>query len=288
MAQNRPFDRIRPAIMQKALAHAQPPQRHGAHLRAARLALLDTIAKLAHVMQQEIAVRVERRPADGLNVRGAGGPRRHVTAGTADPGKDLLTVPRFGCDRAARRRGQEPHEIGKGLHPGAIVFEARHWVTAQETAIAVRAIFHREVRARDPHLVEVGVAGKLHQGRRLGFVPEAPRPGRLAHVLDLVHPASDGLWLARCHPVQGPVRDGLDEAQSEERCGLPLGHDGGLWGHRFPGDDAVPDGADAVGLQQRPAAGEQGVELLVGVCTEAGLDHGRVTADRRHAVAGGA
>jgi peptidase E len=64
--------------------------------------------------------------------------------------------------------------------------------------------------------------------------------------------------------------------------------DGGLGGHRLTGDHTVPDGADAVGLQQRPAAGEQGVELGVGARAEAGLDHGRVTADRRPAVAGGA
>src|SRR5262249_50886610 len=79
----------------------------------------------------------------------------------------------------------------------------------------------REVGARDAHLVQIGVAGKSAERCDVVLPAEPPDTGgaELAHGL---HRAPDGKGLAVGDRGERPVRDRLDQAESEERSRLAL------------------------------------------------------------------
>src|SRR5262249_27443189 len=86
---------------------------------------------------------------------------------------------------------------------------------------SARAALVREVRARDAHLVQIGVPGKPAERRDVVFPAESRDAGgaELAHGLDR---AANGRRLGVGDRGERRVGDGLDEAEAEERGRLAL------------------------------------------------------------------
>src|SRR5439155_2744592 len=59
MREDRALDRRGPPVVQEGGEEPQAPEGGGPHLAAGGLSLLDAVAETAHVMEQEVGVRVE-------------------------------------------------------------------------------------------------------------------------------------------------------------------------------------------------------------------------------------
>src|SRR5437867_3867601 len=173
--EDRVLDRAGAPVVQEDRDEPQAPERVRAHLAAGGLSLLDAVAETAHVVEQEVGVRLERAELKRRHGARASRERAHVAAGAPDlceeAGRPITGIgvppawPRgeapgetSGPDgRAAgtRRWGEEAHEGAEALDILEIVIDARDRVARQQGAVALRAALVREQRRRDSHLIEV-------------------------------------------------------------------------------------------------------------------------------------
>src|SRR3974390_1378848 len=82
-------------VMQEEDALSDPPQRSSAELAAIRATLRNSVSQpSSHVVQREVAQRLEGHLAQRGNRRLSRGQRWNVTGSTADVGEDLLAASR--------------------------------------------------------------------------------------------------------------------------------------------------------------------------------------------------
>src|SRR5438046_1200085 len=87
---NRVFDRRSAAVVEETVDRAQPPERRGSHFLAGCVTLADAVAKGAHVVKQEIGVRVKSNAIECGDIRVTCAQCRQVAVCTADCGKHPL------------------------------------------------------------------------------------------------------------------------------------------------------------------------------------------------------
>lgn len=264
-----------------------------AHLTAGRVALLDPVAETAHVVKQEVRIRLKRAEAKGRGIARAAGERANVAVGAPDLLE--LAAPNIGSAPAptvggrplwprAGRWGEKAHEIVEEVDILEIVVDARDWITGKQTAVTLRAVLVREQWRRDPHLIEIRVGRELEQIRYLAL-PTEPAHRRLPGDDVGDHARAPGRRRVRASlPVrereQGGIGNGVHESQAEQRGGAALGDDRRLRGDLLRDEVAGALDSDPVGLDQRTSEVGEWIEGAVRHRAEAGL-HGLAAAAGR-------
>ena len=165
------------------------------------------------------------------------GPVRRVGRwqGAADRAEDDRAGPNPGRLRAARGRGQERHEVREQDQVLVVLLVrlvVRERVVARAARSPLRGVLVRDERGGDAHLIRVGVAREVEEGRELGLPAEAA-DGRVAggEVPHDVRPSPrsrGGRPLELGDLAEGPVGHRLDQPEAEERRRPPPRPDGGL------------------------------------------------------------
>ena len=254
----------------------EAPERRRAHLGAARAPLRDAVAERAHVVEQEVGEGLERPEAEGLYGARARDQCADVAVRTADVVEDAAAAELREAEARAWRRGEESHEVVEQRDVRAVVLRVGDGITGEQRAVALRAILVREERARDAHLVQVGVAGEVKEVRYLAFPAELPDRPLSGHDVgdDVRAPGGGGLppSLDRGERQQRDRRHGIHEAEAKQRRGPPSGADGRLRGDLLADERARALCPDALVLDERAAVRRHRIERARGGLAEARLD----------------
>jgi hypothetical protein len=165
---------------------------------AEKLLAFDAIAESPHVVEQKIAVRMERHEVeggDGVRPCLELGYVASLTADVLERGRARLRLAGWPGER---RRRKQSHEIRERFYVITVILEGGgtgHLVTDDERAIAARTIVQRKERRGNAHLVQVRIARKLRERGNLSF------PTEFAHTCSTVRDFRHGAY-ATAHTVR--------------------------------------------------------------------------------------
>src|SRR5258705_6987665 len=199
MSQNRVVEAQRLTVVHQLVSSAHTPQRRRAQLVASRrAAVLNYAVARSHIMQQEIAERVDQpiteRRSDceyspiyyGSRSRSRNIP--YVADSTANPVKCLRTGLSIGGSRQsfiARRRLRRSHEAGEFFDIFCILRIGYAVEVGDQTAVG--CVLDGQQRAGYSHLVQVGVRGERNQTGVL-ILPSESAYSQRAPSLEHWHP----------------------------------------------------------------------------------------------------
>src|SRR6266576_5287037 len=192
-------------------------------------------------MQEEIGERKKFDPIESRHGASARLQYRKVATCTADFQENQFTGECLARDRSARRWSEKSHEVGKCLHPGAVIFRLMNQIASrQDRAVSLRTVLIWKRRCRDAHFIQVRVRSELNQTGILPFPTEftdGQSTGR--KIRDQVRSPS-GLRSQALLQLRDAeeylIRHMVDKTQAEKRCRLALGNDRRLRRHRFTSD----------------------------------------------------
>src|SRR5690242_5506649 len=174
VGEDRGIEARRAAVVQQHRPRTDAPKGRGAHLAAGGRPLNDPVAEAPHVVEQKIRKRLEYLVRQRPHRAGAGDQGRRVAVGAADGGEDSPPREHLHGEIASGWRREQGHEVGELRHARAVVVQVRLRVVREQRAVALRTVLVRELGVCDPHLIQVGVAGKLMERGNLRLPPEAP------------------------------------------------------------------------------------------------------------------
>src|SRR5439155_7063482 len=170
MREDRGGHRSRSAVVQEPRLLRDAPQRLRAHLGAFGVALIDSVAERAHVVEKEIGEGMVGDAVEGGAGVRRGHERLHVTEGTTDRSERGGA----GARRAARRWAEKSDEVVDLAEGAAVgIVHAGRGILRQQGAVSLRTILVGKERGGDSHFVEEGVRVELEQ-RRQRRLPAEP------------------------------------------------------------------------------------------------------------------
>src|SRR5947207_4306532 len=174
--ENRLFDRLRPAVVQERLPKAQSHERCGAEFRGTRLGETDVGQFRAHVVEQQIGVRVDRLEAEGAHAIVTGEQRRYMAGGASKLGKDQ--GPRDSA-KGQRLRPGRGEQLDEGLRGREVVLR-QLWigsrVDARRDRFAPDAPLGGLGRTGNSHLLDKRGRDERSEARYLRLAAEPPDP----------------------------------------------------------------------------------------------------------------
>src|SRR5713101_6097819 len=290
------------AVVHQPIAAAHAPQRRRAHPVARGLpAVLDDPVPRAHVVEEEVAERVNRLVAQGGRHRERalvddrahrrGGDVADVADVAADGVEELaprLGVGSGGEGRVARRHAGGTHELGELVDIALHVLGVLHAVAHHP---AVGRVVRRQESIRDALLVEVSVGGEGQQAGLLVLPPESAATDAISSLehrhLDELPLHAEGLGVG--DGDEGVAVDGVHEAIAQDVEGRAEGTDFIAPQHAF-----LEPRVDGAIVDERPAGVFDEVETVemagaqLGDLADAAGDGVRVTIPAGRRVVDGA